>query len=1220
MASFIATNTNTANSDGFVFPAAGDDLAVPLDIHILATGAGFAGVTGPGGAIVQNNGRILGNAAGISLGGTGQTTTILNYADGTISSTTGAAILVAATGAGSNVNIQNGGTVSATVGTDGAIQVDGAGQIVNFGLVTSAGIGVVQVGSVASTSLFSLVNTATGVIVGGTTGYGGQNSLIVEQIDNSGLINGGVVLGDGNGASMVNQATGRLTGAAPLSSSTGSGGDVTFGDGDNDRFTNLGTMGVLAMGNGAQAYVVNYGTMGGITLGNGAGAYVGNAGTIVGDVQLGNGAGQVFDSTLGMITGTVTAGSGGATIVGALNGGHLVGGAGNDVLIANQTNLVGYAVVTTLDGKGGSNALYGGQGTNLFLSGNATYNQIWGAESAISGTHYSNNTVDYAAVTGAGRGIYVDLHHGHNAYIIDNGSYTFVDAIEHVPNVKGTAGADIIQASGNPGIIEGRGGADQLYSGSGADTFVYTGYADSNLVSGYDTISGFQTGVDKIDLSAFGLSAANALIESNATSTVLYLEMNPGSFNPATDLAISFTGANALALSDITFVSSAPNGWSFFDYNNFYGTGYPDQSLMPTGTEAFVGNINIGLVLDRAHDPTELLEANWGTRQKMLAALGDHPLSYYGAKPEDYHDVVDALQSMGITLSTNPAYESSAESRTVWVSLTAQQFQTLFGQQLLYQEGNNGADGSQAQVYWTGNLALNAGVASLGTVKGLAFDTDYGNVNIASITLPNGVLPDGSTAQGVPLIQGPQGPGNDTNNAPVSVAPQDVAKLYNFPLVNHPDAPTGRLGLIEPGMGSDTFTSTNIETLLDNYREAIGLTQQTGVIVIGQQQGGTQDTDSKERSLDLGVATAVNPNSTLVLYAGSGTADGAGSSAYSAYQSAFLDAGHASVVSSSFRFGSMQPGADSPFLWAARELMIDAALQNITVFQSSGDGGSSYATGNGLTNTANARASEYSVIVGGTSLSTGGIASGRSDAERQQYGLYELRGPGAGRQPGRAVAARCRWAREDAGRRYRQRLVPRGCLESLQPQRRYARPELYRQRLRQRRRRLHPAHAVVPERPVAVRTAGHERCGACPGARRARRVGAGERQHGLSGPPAGSLDAVARRRRHQRRDAALGVARAADQHHLQGPASAGSRLHDGPALHRRRRRAGVVQRRHDRQQHLVLRVGRRHLRPHADRRRLLGGAGLRSRLRHRFAQRRAAGARAHRHRTHPDER
>ena len=53
-------------------------------------------------------------------------------------------------------------------------------------------------------------------------------------------------------------------------------------------------------------------------------------------------------------------------------------------------------------------------------------------------------------------------------------------------------------------------GANAGTGGSGSTTFVYTGYADSNLVSGYDTISGFRTGIDKIDVSALGLSVTVA--------------------------------------------------------------------------------------------------------------------------------------------------------------------------------------------------------------------------------------------------------------------------------------------------------------------------------------------------------------------------------------------------------------------------------------------------------------------------------------------------------------------------------------------------------------------------------------------------------------------------------------------------------------------------------------------------------------------------------------
>ena len=778
MATFIATNTSTATSNGFVFPGTDDELFIPLNVYIYATGAGFVGVTGPGGGTVQNNGQIVGHDGGISLGAANQTTTILNFSAGTIGSTTGAAIDVVATGPGGGLDIENDGIVN---GATVAISVDGTGRVVNNGLISSAGTGITQLGTVASTTLFSLVNGNNGVIVGG---YDAQGSLIAEKMDNSGVINGSILLGDGDGASFTNQTTGSLTGAA-----MGSGGSVTYGNGDDDRFLNLGTMGTLAWGNGDHAYALNYGIMGGVTLGDGDGGFFGNAGTINGDVQLGDGTGQIFDSTIGLIYNsgnpngaTITAGSGGAVIVGAQNGGQLVGGAGSDVLIANQTTQVGYNIVTTLDGRGGSNALYGGQGTNLFLSGDATYNQIWGRAAAFSANGFTNNTVDYAAVTGAGRGVYVDLMNGHNAYIIDNGAYTFIDSISNVPNVNGTAGVDVIQAGVGLSVIEGRGGGDHLYTGSGADTFVYTSYGDSNLMTGYDTISGFRSGVDKIDVSALGLTSANVLIESGATSTVLYFEMTPGTFNAATDLAISFTGANALTASDITFASSEPNGWSFYDYDNFYGTGYPDPSLMPTGTTAFDDYINVGLVLERAHDPTSLLQADWGTRQKELAALGDDPFAYYGASSESYNALIEALHELGIDLSTNPAYESSAASRTAWIKLSASDFQKLFGQELLYSEGGSGP------IYWKGNLALNSKVAELGTVKGLAFDVDYGHTKLAELDLRHDVLPDGSTAQGSPLADGRQGPGNDASGAPVSVMPQDVAALYNFCLLYTSDA------------------------------------------------------------------------------------------------------------------------------------------------------------------------------------------------------------------------------------------------------------------------------------------------------------------------------------------------------------------------------------------------------------------------------------------------
>ena len=69
--------------------------------------------------------------------------------------------------------------------------------------------------------------------------------------------------------------------------------------------------------------------------------------------------------------------------------------------------------------------------------------------------------------------------------------------------------------------------------------------------------------------------------------------------------------------------------------------------------------------------------------------------------------------------------------------------------------------------------------------------------------------------------------------------------------------------------------------------------------------------------------------------------------------------------------------------------------------------------------------------------------------------------------------------------------------------------------------------------------------------------------------------------------AAVGGADVADQHDLRRPEAAAARLHERPALHRGGDRAGGLQRRHDRQQHLVL----------CPRRRLLYGAERREAIR-----------------------
>jgi microcystin-dependent protein len=258
----------------------------------------------------------------------------------------------------------------------------------------------------------------------------------------------------------------------------------------------------------------------------------------------------------------VTGSNFGDLLVGDSGTDILSGGGGNDFLYGNTSQAAAdNSGQTTLDGGTGNNALYGSSGFTTFVAGDANggFNQIWGGASKMAGAPgFTNNTLSYAGVA-AGESIYVDLLNGHDGYINsgahNDGAYTFEDSIQNVPNAIGSSGGDILIADNGADRLQGAGGADALYAGGGGDTFVYATYSDSNLVTGYDTINGFKIGTDKIDLSSFASSSAHLVISTAGTANSAYLEQTPGTFNAATDLAISInaTAPGGLHASDFVF-------------------------------------------------------------------------------------------------------------------------------------------------------------------------------------------------------------------------------------------------------------------------------------------------------------------------------------------------------------------------------------------------------------------------------------------------------------------------------------------------------------------------------------------------------------------------------------------------------------------------------------------------------------------------------------------
>lgn len=387
--------------------------------------------------------------------------------------------------------------------------------------------------------------------------------------------------------------------------------------------------------------------------------------------------------------------------------------------------------------------------------------------------------------------------------------------------------------------------------------------------------------------------------------------------------------------------------------------------------------INVALVLDRANDPTALLQSDWATRQKELTTLNDNGTLWtkYGADPAKHAAVHAALASLGIkTLDQLSAetgmpngYVSSAESRTVWVQVDGSSFSTLFGPQakLMAREGPDDT------WYWTNSLALPDELASLG-VSGIWFDT---------VGKFKEQVADPGRGQAATLPQHWQSVGNASTDAP-GLFPQEIGGYYQLPMGS--DVPTGTIGLIEPGVGTalpGDDSGSRFQAALDTYRQQAGVpTGAPAISVAGGDQKYPvvipgQNSAAGERSLDVGVVSTVAPNSPLVLYAGSGTNLGAEHAPFTVYQSAFWDlANNPQVIGASPDITEhVAPG--SPFYKASTQLFVDAALRNISVFNAIGDGGSGGQYANGLTNISSSRSLGYSVMVGGTSLSTSSAAS-----------------------------------------------------------------------------------------------------------------------------------------------------------------------------------------------------------------------------------------------------
>ncbi len=204
----------------------------------------------------------------------------------------------------------------------------------------------------------------------------------------------------------------------------------------------------------------------------------------------------------------------GAQIIleGGSGGDTLVGGVGNDVLIAGSGS-------QTLIGGGGQDAMYAGSGADTFVI-NGPQDSSMAAPDSIFDFKSGTDKIDLSGAAG----VLDFLEFSYDASgdttlnFVSNGNNVFYGSVNVLGtqlqvgdvltgtanpyvDLDGSSVADTLTAGAQNTTFYGSGGADTLNAGSGTDTFLYSLLSDSTTTA-YDTINGFKTGTDKIDISA----------------------------------------------------------------------------------------------------------------------------------------------------------------------------------------------------------------------------------------------------------------------------------------------------------------------------------------------------------------------------------------------------------------------------------------------------------------------------------------------------------------------------------------------------------------------------------------------------------------------------------------------------------------------------------------------------------------------------------------------